>query len=422
MPRRRPRRRRSPALRLTPASAAERVARESYGRLVALLAARTRDVAAAEDALADAFAAALRVWPAQGAPANPEAWLFAAARRRLVDGARRRAVAQAGEARILQAIEEIDEDMQAETGIPDRRLGLMFACAHPAIEPGVRTALMLQVVLGVSAERIAAAFLVEPAAMGQRLARAKRKLRDSGVPFAIPEPAAWPERIGAVLDAIYAAYGEGWGDANGGDAPRRALAEEAIWLGRVLHNVAPDEPEAAGLLALMLHLEARRLARRDEAGAYVPLDAQDCGRWDAAMIDEAEALLRSAAQRRRPGRYQIEAAIQSAHAARRLTGQTPWADIVGLYDALVAFTGSDVARLNRAAAVAKADGADAALAALEPLAATLLDYQPYWALRAHLLHACGCTEAAGAAYREAIARETDPAVIDFLEARAAALR
>ncbi len=400
---------------------AERVARESYGRLVAWLAARTRDVAAAEDALSEAFAAALRTWPQTGPPDNPEAWLFAAAKRRLIDAARRRAVAHAGEDRLALAMEEIEEDMAAAHDMPDRRLGLMFACAHPAIDPGVRTALMLQTVLGLNADRIAAAFLVEPAAMGQRLVRAKRKIRDSGVPFSIPEPALWPARITAVLDAIYAAFAEGWIDADGADGERRALAEEAIWLGRVLARAAPQEPEALGLLALMLHLEARRGARRDGAGAFVPLGAQDCALWNEPMIVEAERTLFAAAARRRVGRFQLEAAIQSAHAARRRLGATDWAAIVSIYDALVALTGSPVARLNRAAAQAQAAGAAAALEDLDALAGELDDYQPYWALRAHLLEAVGRDGEARAAYGEGIAREHDAAVVRYLKEKAARL-
>jgi RNA polymerase sigma-70 factor (ECF subfamily) len=238
---------------------AERVARESYGRLLALLAARTRDVAAAEDALADAFAAALTAWPRAGAPDNPEAWLFAAAKRKLIDAARRAQTAAAGEAEIARGMEEIEAEMTAPD-IPDRRLGLMFACAHPAIEASVRTPLMLQAVLGFSAERIAAAFLVEPTAMGQRLVRAKKKIRDAGVGFDVPGPHEWPARIVAVLDAIYAAFSSGWSDPLGADPERRELTEEAIWLGGVLASQTPDEPEALGLLSLMLHLDARRPA------------------------------------------------------------------------------------------------------------------------------------------------------------------
>jgi len=263
---------------LSAAAAAERVARESYGRLLAQLAARTRDVAAAEDALADAFAAALSAWPRGQVPDNPEAWLFAAAKRKLIDAARRKRTATQSEHQILLGIEELEAEMTAHDA-PDRRLGLMFACAHPAIEDAVRTPLMLQVVLGFSAERIAAAFLVEPAAMGQRLVRAKKKIRDAGIGFDVPEPAEWRARLAAVLDAIYAAYGAGWSDPLGADPERRGLAEEAVWLARVLVGQVRDEPEALGLLALLLHLEARRPARRDADGRFVPLDEQDVGLW-----------------------------------------------------------------------------------------------------------------------------------------------
>ena len=410
MPRRALRRRRTQEVHLSsPLQPAERVARESYGRLLAYLAARARDVTAAEDALAEAFASALRVWPRAGAPDNPEAWLYAAARRRLIDASRRAAVARAGADRIALALEEIEADMAAGTDIPDRRLGLMFACAHPALDPGVRTALMLQTVLGLGADRIAAAFMVEPAAMGQRLVRAKRKIRDAGMPFDIPAPDVWPERIGAVLDAIYAAFGEGWADGG-----QRALAEEAIWLSRVLVHEAPQEPEALGLLALMLHLEARQAARRDADGRYVPLAEQDCARWNAAMIAEAERLLSRAAAMQRVGRFQLEAAIQSAHAARARSGVTDWAAIVDLYDGLIALNDSPVARLNRAAASARIVGPARALSDLEALSAALADYQPYWALRAHLLRETGRAADAQAAYGEAIAREQDAAVRAYL--------
>ena len=399
---------------------AERAARESYGRLVAQLAARTRDIAAAEDALGDAFAAALRVWPQAGAPQNPEAWLFAAARRKLIDQARRAQVAAARRAELQRVSEEIEAEM-GPTGLPDRRLGLMFACAHPAIDPAARTALMLQTVLGLSAERIAAAFLVEPSAMGQRLVRAKRKIRDAGVPFDVPDTEEWPERLACVLDAVYAAYAEGWTDPEGADGARRALAEEAIWLCRALAVQMPAEPEALGLMSLVLHLHARRGARRDPQGRYVPLSEQDCALWDRRDIAEAEQILRKAAEAKRPGRYQFEAAIQSAHAARCAGGATNWPAIVDLYDALHALTGSPVARLNRIAALAHVAGAGPALDQLEPLAETLGGYQPFWALRAHLLDLLGRIGEARAAYAEAIARESDAVVVRFLEERAAKL-
>jgi len=404
---------------MKPAAAAERVARESYGRLLALLAARTRDVAAAEDALADAFAAALSAWPRGGAPDNPEAWLFAAAKRKLIDAARRKRTASAGEHQVILGIEELEAEM-AGNDVPDRRLGLMFACAHPAIEESVRTPLMLQAVLGFSAERIGAAFLIEPAAMGQRLVRAKKKIRDAGIGFDIPEPREWSARFSAVLDAIYAAYTAGWSDPLGADPERRGLADEAIWLARVLATQMPEEPEPLGLMSLLLHLEARRPARRDADRRFVPLDEQDVGLWRREMIAEAETLLRAASKLKRPGRYQLEAAIQSAHATRAWRGEADWDAIVLLYHALSELTGSPVARLNAAAAIARRDGAEAGLAAAEETARqfpALNDYQPYWALRADLCARLGRAEAARAAYDEAIARESDREVVAFLEAR-----
>ncbi|MGQ0532832.1 MAG: RNA polymerase sigma factor [Caulobacteraceae bacterium] len=406
---------------MSTAAAAERVARDSYGRLLALLAARTRDVAAAEDALADAFAAALSAWPRGDVPDNPEAWLFAAAKRKLIDAARRRKTASEGEQQIVLGIEELEAEMTARDA-PDRRLGLMFACAHPAIEESVRTPLMLQAVLGFSAERIAAAFLVEPAAMGQRLVRAKKKIRDALIGFDVPEPAEWRARIAAVLDAIYAAYTAGWSDPLGADPERRGLAEEAIWLARVLVSQLRDEPEPLGLLSLMLHLEARRPARRDADGRFVPLDEQDVGLWRRELIAEAEALLRAASNAKRPGRYQLEAAIQSAHATRAWRGEADWDAIVLLYQALSELSGSPVAKLNAAAAIARRDGPHAGLAALGELdVPALRAYQPYWALSADLLARVGRVSEARAAFDEAMARESDVAVIRFLSDRRAAI-
>lgn len=331
-------------------AAATRVARESYGKLVAFLAAPGRDVPGAEDALSEAFAAALANWPSHGVPANPEGWLAVAARRRMIDAARRRrGAASASEALVLIG-EELANAAEAETPIPDRRLALMFACAHPAIDEAIRAPLMLQAILGLDAAAIASAFLVSPAAMGQRLARAKAKIRLAGVPFRAPEPEEWPERLGAVLDAIYAAFAQGWAEAFADDPRGRDLAEEAIWLGRVVVALAPREPEALGLLALMLYADARRPARRDNSGRYVPLTEQDTTRWNGVVIDEAERLLRKAVAMRSPGRFQLEAAIQSAHASRRRTGATDWPAVAGLYDALFALTGSRVVAVNRAVA------------------------------------------------------------------------
>ena len=404
---------------MSEARLAERVARESYGRLLALLTARTRDVAAAEDALSDAFAAALTAWPRAGAPDNPEAWLFAAARRKLIDVARRAQTASAGEAEIVRSIEEMEAAV-SERGAPDRRLGLMFACAHPDIDPAARTPLMLQTVLGLSAERIAAAFLVAPAAMSQRLVRAKKRIAEARIPFDIPPPTEWSAQLDGVLQAIYATYAEGWVDAEGIDADRVALAEEAIWLAGVLAQQTPNEPEALGLLALLLHLEARRPARRVE-GRFVPLEEQDVSLWRTAIQGEAELLLMKASQFDRVGRFQLEAAIQSAHTSRRARGEADWAAIVLLYEVLAQFTPSPVVQLNRAAALARRDGPSPGLAALEAIdAPALKSYQPYWALRADLLARLGRAEEARAAYDEAIARERDASVIRFLSERRAA--
>lgn len=400
---------------------ADAVARRSYGKLVAFLASRTRDVAAAEDALADAFAAALADWPVHGVPANPEGWLVAAARRRAVDAVRRRQTAAAGEAQLILIAEELEEAMEGADAISDERLRLMFACAHPAIDEAIRAPLILQTVLGFDAETIGSAFLVSPAAMGQRLVRAKAKIREAGIPFRVPDADELAPRLEAVLDAIYAAFAEGWTDPAGTEARRRNLSEEAIWLGRLVAHLLPEEPEALGLLSLMLHAEARRRARRNVNGEYVPLAEQDVARWDAGMIDEAEDLLRRAAVFGRIGRYQLEAAIQSAHVVRRRTGSADWPAIVALYDVLASLTASPVVAVNRAVALAETEGPDAGLAALDALAGDprLAEYQPWWAARAGLLARAGRTAEAAEAYARAIGLEPDPAVRNFLARRRA---
>ncbi len=394
------------------------MARASYGKLVAILAARTRDVAAAEDALSEAFAAALAEWPESGVPRAPEAWLLTVARHRMIDAVRRRRTSEAAADTLLLLAGEV-ESTWMEGGMPDQRLGLMFACAHPAIDPAVRAPLMLQAILGFDAASIASAFLVAPAAMSQRLVRAKSRIRQSGVPFRVPERPELAERLDAVLEAIYAAFAEGWSDPAGTDARRRTLAEEGVWLARLVAALLPEEPEALGLLALVLHAEARRAARRSDGGAFVPLAEQDPARWDTALITEAEALLQRASRQGTPGRFQLEAAVQSVHAARRLTGGTDWPAIVQLYDALLELTGSPVVAINRAVALAQT-GRDAdALQELESFSrdARLAQYQPYWAARAELLSRLGRTAAARDAYQRAIGLESDPVVRRFLQRR-----
>lgn len=395
--------------------AAERVARESYGRLVAFLAARTRDVAGAEDALAEAFATALRMWPTDGVPANPDAWLLTVARRRQTDAMRRRQTRISGKEHLKLMADEIEAAAATPEDIPDRRLALMFACAHPAIERGMRAPMILQTILGLTAQDIASTFLIPPATMGQRLVRAKARIRDTGIPFRIPEKAELAERLDAVLEAIYAAYTKGWAEI--GEAGTAQLADEAIWLARLVISLLPEEPEAKGMLALMFYAEARRAARRGPDGAYVPLEQQETALWDVQPIEMAEALLHAANAGGPSGRYQIEAAIQSAHVARRMHGAPSWPAIVSLYDHLLTLTRSPVVALNRAAALAEVEGPEAALAAIEPLAADrrMEDYQPYWAARGHLLAAAGRKAEAHEALTLAIGLSADPAVRRYLQ-------
>jgi RNA polymerase sigma-70 factor (ECF subfamily) len=398
--------------------AVEQAARESYGRLVAYLSARSRDVAAAEDALAEAFHAALATWPAGGVPARPEAWLLVAARRHLIDTARHARVRDAATATLLAVAEEAELAASDSVEFPDERLKLLFVCAHPAIDPASRTPLMLQAVLGLDAARIAPAFLVQPAAMGQRLSRAKAKIRLAGIGFDVPEAKELPSRLDAVLEAIYAAYGSGWDDVAGADPRRKGLAAEAIHLGRLLARLLPAEPEALGLLALMLHCEARREARRAADGAYVPLSDQDPSRWSQPMLAEAEAALAAAARLGRIGRFQLEAAIQSAHAQRGQGGAVDWPGIALLYEGLVRLAPTTGALVGRAAAVAEAHGASEGWALLEAMPAeAVAAYQPYWALHAHLLARLGRDEAARLAYARAIGLCEDVAMRAFLAAR-----
>ncbi len=406
-------------------STAEEVARRSYGKLVAFLAARTHDVAAAEDALSEAFASALAGWPRKGCPANPEAWLLTVARRKMIDsyrGQRREILGDELELTV-EGLGAAAIAAEAPTQIPDQRLALMFVCAHPAIDAGIRAPLILQVILGLNAEAIASAFLMSPAAMGKRLVRAKEKIRQAGIPFVVPEREELSGRLDAVLDAVYAAFAEGWSDPGRTDVARRDLTEEAMFLARLVTELLPQEPEALGLLALMLHAEARRRARRQADGEYVPLAEQDPTLWDSQMIDEAEALLLRASALGAIGRYQLEGALQSAHVDRCRTGRANWDEVVRIYDALFALAGSPVVAINRALAVAELHGASAGLEALEQVAsdARLAEYQPYWAARAELLLNAGAWGEARQAYDIAIGLERDPAVRRFLQKRQSAL-
>jgi RNA polymerase sigma-70 factor (ECF subfamily) len=392
----------------------EEVARLSYGRLVAYLAAQTRDVAAAEDALGDALLAALATWPVDGVPATPEAWLLTAARRRLLDLARHTRVRD-DHAETLRLIAAQSAAAKPVAVFPDERLKLLFVCAHPAIDPSLHTPLMLQTVLGLDAVRVARAFLVSPAAMRQRLVRVKTKIREAGIPFEVPDERELPQRLEAVLEAIYAAFGLAWDEAAGAGGRGRELEDEAIWLARSLRQLLPDEPEIRGLLALMLFCKSRGPARRTADGRYVPLAEQDPRMWLLPEIVAAEAELAEAAKRARPGRFQLEAAIQSVHAERRRTGRTHWPAIALFYSHLVELGPSLGARVAQAAAIAETEGSGAALALLDRIeAADVADYQPYWAVRAHLLQLARRDDEARAAFDRAIGLTDDAALRRFL--------
>ena len=392
----------------------ERVARESYGRLVAYLSVHTHDLAGAEDALSEALLKALAGWPRDGVPQNPEAWLLTTARHSLIDFFRHQRVALASEPDLL-LLTQNSAEATLETNFPDERLKLLFVCAHPAIDPAMHTPLMLQTVLGLDAVRIAGAFLVSPKTMGQRLVRAKTKIRDGGIRFEVPEQRQLSQRLDAVLEAIYAAFGIGWDDMAGVDQWGRDLTEEAIWLARVLLQLMPNEAEVCGLLALMLHCEARRAARRARDGRYVPLSEQDPKLWSHPLIEEAERHLGEASKYGSPGRFQLEAAIQSVHAERGHSGRIEWTAIVQFYEQLNRISPTIGRRTGYAAALAEANGAERGLAILDAIDQDSVSaYQPYWAVRAHLLQLLGRGSEAQHAYDRAIGLAEDPAVREFL--------
>ena len=396
---------------------AESAVRNAYGRILALLAIRSGNLAIAEDALAEALARALVAWPQSGVPEKPEAWLLTTARHFVIDTARKKSTETSRKADVRLLLEESEAEMMAGDSLPDDRLKLLFVCTHPAIEPGMQAPLMLQTVLGLDAARIASAFLVRPATMSQRLVRQKSALKLAGAGFEVPGRDEWPDRLNAVLQAIYGAYNAGWEDhANA------SLAEEALFLATLVNQLLPYEAEAAGLMSLILHCEARRDARRDQAGRFVPLDQQDTSRWDAAMIVEAERLLGMALRMGNIGRFQLEAALQSAHSARRITGQTDWASILAIYDRLIAVSPALGAMVGRAAAIGQNVSPEAGLEALDSLPGDrVAQYQPYWATRAHLEARRGSMAAAQKAYRLAIGLTSDSAVRTFLLARLAEL-
>jgi len=395
--------------------AVEKAARHAYGRLIAILAASSRDIASAEEALSRAFVTAVEVWPQRGVPSNPDAWLLVAARNAM-NNARRHNMVKADA--VLEIERRYEELAARQSAIPDERLELLFACAHPAIEPAIRTPLMLQAILGLDAVRIADAFLVAPATMSQRLVRAKAKIRQARIRFTLPDPEDLPGRLEHVLDAIYAAFGTAWDEAPGAQADVTDLAQEAIYLGRIVVSLMPGQPEVHGLLALMLYCESRRPARRDGSGRFVPLDQQNVRLWNRDMIIEAESHLTTASRFRTFGRFQCEAAIHSVHAQRAVTGVTNYRALRMLYDLLLAHTPSIGVMVSRAAMLISAsDLASASHALAQVPAERVANYQPYWVARARLLARTGAVEEAAQAYDRAISLTRDAASSTFLRAQ-----
>ena len=398
--------------------ALEAAVREAGGRVRAALAARFRDLDLAEEAFAEACLAALPAWAEQGPPRDPAAWLYTAACRRALD-LMRRAKVRAGHRPDPPPPGPTPEDLllEADQPIPDERLRLIFVCCHPAVQPEARAALTVKMVCGLSTAEIASAFLTSEPTLAQRLVRAKRKIADAGVPFEVPGPEAWPERMDAVLSTLEIAYAGAHADAAGA-GERAGLAEEVLRLTAVLAQLAPDEPEALALAATVRFAEARRPARLDETGAMVPLDRQDASLWRADLIAEGERLLARAAALNRTGPRQLQAAIHAAHCTRLRTGRTPWRSVLTLYDALLAFRPDPVVRLNRAVGLAQVAGAEAALKEVEALyAPALARWLPYHAARAHLLAEVGRTAEAADAFAAALALDPAPAERLYLERR-----